>query len=307
MSPMRMPDTPRLCLVGLGNMGLPIGERFRAAGFRVTGYDVSAAARERAHTAGLDVTGSVTEAAGGAEGVVLVLPDSDIVESVLRGPGLLGVLSPGTTVVDMSSSEPLRTQALAGELADRKVRLVDAPVSGGVKGARAGRLTIMAGGSSADVERVTPWLEPLGRIVPTGKVGSGHAVKALNNLLSATHLLATSEAMLAGERLGVDPEVMLSVFNGSSGRSGSTESKFPNFILPGSYDSGFALDLMVKDLRIAIGIAEAAAAPHALAAAAAQLWSEAGQRLGSGADHTEIDRWVRAGEADPPVNRPGSS
>ncbi|MBO0808386.1 MAG: NAD(P)-dependent oxidoreductase [Actinobacteria bacterium] len=302
-----MPDGARLCLVGLGNMGLPIGERFLSAGFRVTGYDVSAAARERAQAAGLGVRGSVTEAAEGADGVVLVLPNSDVVESVLRDPDVLAVLSPGMTVVDMSSSEPLRTQALAGELADRKVRLVDAPVSGGVKGARAGRLTIMAGGSSADLGRVTPWLEPLGRVVPTGKAGSGHAVKALNNLLSATHLLATSEAMLAGERLGVDPEVMLSVFNGSSGRSGSTESKFPNFILPRSFDSGFALQLMVKDLRIAVGVAEAAGAPHALAAATTQMWSEAAQRLGSGADHTEIDRWVRAGEADLPANGPASS
>jgi 3-hydroxyisobutyrate dehydrogenase len=297
-----MPEQARLCLVGLGNMGLPMAERLLRAGFEVVGYDVDSAARRRAQADGVDVEDSVAEAMHSADGVILMLPNSDVVESVLHDPDVAAALRPATTVVDMSSSEPLRTRALAEELAARNVRLVDAPVSGGVKGARAGKLTVMIGGSEDDVTRVTPWLEPLGRVVPTGTVGSGHAVKALNNLLSATHLLATSEAMLAGEKLGLDPEVMLSVFNGSSGRSGSTESKFPSFILPGSFDSGFALRLMVKDMGIAVGIAEAAGVPHGLADTASRLWKEAAQSLDADADHTEIDRWVRAGETGPAVS-----
>jgi len=194
----------------------------------------------------------------------------------------------------MSSSEPLRTRALAEELAADGVRLVDAPVSGGVKGARAGTLTVMLGGTDADVARVRPWLEPMGTVFPTGAVGSGHAMKALNNLLSATHLLATVEVMLTGERLGLDPQVMLSVFNRSSGKSGSTENKFPNFIVPGSYDSGFALRLMVKDMRIALGIAEATGVPHDLATSAVESWAAAADTLEPDADHTEIERWVRS-------------
>jgi 3-hydroxyisobutyrate dehydrogenase len=194
----------------------------------------------------------------------------------------------------MSSSEPLRTRKLAEDLARRKIRFVDAPVSGGVKGAHAGSLTIMAGGPAEDVARVTPWLKPLGQIVPTGDVGSGHAMKALNNLLSATHLLATTEAVLAGERLGLDAETMIAVFNRSSGKSGSTENKFPNFILPKRYDSGFALRLMVKDMRIALGIAEAAHSPHELSGAALLLWEQAERNLPPEADHTEIEQWVRA-------------
>jgi 3-hydroxyisobutyrate dehydrogenase len=291
-------STVALAIIGLGNMGLPMAQRLLEAGFSVSGYDAAAEARERAAAAGIDVADSAAAAVTGAAGVILMLPDSTIVEAVLHDPDLQGALSPGTTVVDMSSSVPQRTRLLAEELAARDIHLVDAPVSGGVKGANAGRLTIMMGGSDAEVARVTPWLEPLGRIVATGAVGSGHAIKALNNLLSATHLLATSEAMLAGESLGLDPLVMLSVFNRSSGKSGSTENKFPNFVLPGTFDSGFALRLMLKDMRIAVGIAEASGVPHGLGTDAVEIWEQAAQELPPDADHTEIARWVRNQRGD---------
>jgi 3-hydroxyisobutyrate dehydrogenase len=282
-----------LAIIGLGNMGLPMAEQLLAAGFSVSGYDAADAARDRAAAAGIDVAASAAAAVAEAVGVILMLPDSTVVEAVLHDADLQAALLPDTTVVDMSSSVPQRTRVLAEELSARDIHLVDAPVSGGVKGAQSGRLTVMVGGSDADVARVTPWLEPLGRIVATGAVGSGHAIKALNNLLSATHLLATSEAMLAGESLGLDPEVMLSVFNGSSGKSGSTENKFPNFVLPGTFDSGFGLRLMLKDMRIAVGIAEASGVPHALGTDAVEIWERAAQELAPDADHTEIARWVR--------------
>lgn len=289
----------RIAVVGLGNMGLPMASRLIDAGFSVAGFDVDQSVLGRATEAGVRAAATTAEAVRDADGVILMLPNSDVVESVLRAAEVRGALSPESTVVDMSSSEPLRTRALAEELSADGVRMVDAPVSGGVKGARAGTLTIMLGGADDDVARVRPWLEPMGTVVPTGEVGSGHAMKALNNLLSATHLLATAEAMLAGERLGLDPGVMLSVFNRSSGKSGSTENKFPNFILSGTYDSGFALRLMLKDMRIALGIAEATGAPHELATTAVELWGAAAGNLEAGADHTEIDRWVRSRLAAP--------
>jgi 3-hydroxyisobutyrate dehydrogenase len=282
-----------LAIIGLGNMGVPMAQRLLGAGFTVSGYDAAAVARDRAAAAGIRVVDSPANAVIGAAGLILMLPDSTIVEAVLHDPGLQDALTPATTVIDMSSSVPARTRALAEELAARGIQLVDAPVSGGVKGAQAGALTVMAGGADAVVARVTPWLEPLGRVVPTGDVGSGHAIKALNNLLSATHLLATSEAMLAGETLGLDPQVMLSVFNGSSGKSGSTENKFPNFILPGTFDSGFALRLLVKDMRIAVDIEEATGVAHALGSDAVKIWERAAADLAPDADHTEIARWVR--------------
>jgi 3-hydroxyisobutyrate dehydrogenase len=193
----------------------------------------------------------------------------------------------------MSSSEPLRTRALAERVAERGVTLVDAPVSGGVSGARAATLTIMVGGPDEAVATLTPLLALMGRVRHVGGVGSGHALKALNNLMSAAHLLASSEAILAGERFGLDPAVMLEAVNGSSGRSGSTENKWPNYVLPETFDSGFTAGLMVKDIRIALGLAEATGAPSALAARTVELWTRAVDQLGPAADHTEIVRWLR--------------
>ena len=157
----------------------------------------------------------------------------------------------------MGSSEPLRTRELAQRAAARGVELIDAPVSGGVRGALAGSLTIMVGGDPAPVARCRPLLETLGRaVLHVGPVGAGHALKALNNLLSATHLLASCEALAIGRRFGLDPQVMLDAINVSTGRCASTERKLPDFVLTGSYDSGFALALMVKDVGIAVALGE---------------------------------------------------
>jgi 3-hydroxyisobutyrate dehydrogenase len=264
-----------IAFVGLGNMGAPMASRLVAAGYDVRGYDPA-----------VTLQCSVPDLSAAVEGaavVILMLPDSGVVESVLGNVALPA----GALVVDMSSCEPLRTRALAATLP-----LLDAPVSGGVARAVAGTLTIMAGGAPADLERVAPILAHLGTVTHTGPVGSGHAVKALNNLLSAIHLYATSAAILAGERFGLDPEVMLAVFNAASGRSGSTEHKWPDFILPGTYDSGFGLRLMLKDMRIAVDLADRVGAPDRLGHLAADLWSRAAAGLDPAADHTEIARWI---------------
>jgi 3-hydroxyisobutyrate dehydrogenase len=186
----------------------------------------------------------------------------------------------------------MSTRAIAGRLAAKDVTLVDAPVSGGVTGAEKGTLTVMTGGPSGAVDRVEPLLDVLGTVVRTGPVGSGHAVKALNNLMSATHLWVTSEAILAGERFGLDPQTMLAVFNRSSGRSGSTENKWPNFILPQTYNSGFTVQLMVKDMRIALDLIQQVGGPHALSSSATQLWATAAEELTASADHTEVARFL---------------
>jgi 3-hydroxyisobutyrate dehydrogenase len=284
--------------VGLGRMGDPMVRRVAAGGVAVRGYDAAAGATEG--LAGIvTAVDSAADAAAGAPVVILMLPDSDVVEKVVDG-GLLDALGDGALLVDMSSSEPLRTRALARRVAERGVTLVDAPVSGGVSGARAGTLTIMVGGPVAAAAALTPLLSLLGRVRHVGDVGAGHALKALNNLMSAAHLLASSEAILAGQRFGLDPAVMLDAVNGSSGRSGSTENKWPNYVLPETYDSGFTAGLMVKDIRIALGLAEATGAPSQLAARTVELWGRAVEQLGPGADHTEIVRWLRrAGEPGP--------
>ncbi len=268
-------------------------KRLVEAGYHVTGFDVSEEARARVERFGVRVVDQLKEAVVHVDVLVLMLPDSNAVEAVLRDPELQAELSKDTVVVDMSSSEPLRTRALAESMARQGIRLSDAPVSGGVAGATDGRLTIMVGGSPEAVEDIRTLLEVLGKVVHAGPVGSGHAVKALNNLLSATHLLSTSEAILAGERFGLDAEMMLAVFNGSSGRSGSTENKWPNFILPESYNSGFGLQLMLKDMRIAVQLATEEGAPCELGKEAVALWTDAARELAPTADHTEIARWLR--------------
>jgi len=286
----RRPGT--VAFVGLGNMGFPMVTRLVDAGFTVNGFDVSPDALARLEGIGAKGHASAAEAAAGADLVILMLPNSAIVSSVVADLTAAKAVTPASVIVDMSSSEPRATRELAESLAGSGLRLVDAPVSGGVKGAVNGTLTIMVGGEDAAVDEAWPALAALGKPLRCGPVGSGHAIKALNNLLSATHLWATSEAMEAGAAFGLDPAVMLEVFNGSSGRSGSTENKWPNFVLPGTYNSGFALGLMLKDVRIALGLAESTGTRTTLSELATQLWAEAAEHLPAGADHTEVARWV---------------
>ncbi|MFC5946871.1 NAD(P)-dependent oxidoreductase [Pseudonocardia lutea] len=276
--------------VGLGRMGRPMAARLAEAGWAVRGFDAGTVEPP----AGVTLVGSAAETAAGADVVVLMLPSSDIVEAVLDG-GLLTALAPGSLLLDMGSSRPLSSRVIAEQVAAQGAAFVDAPVSGGVRGAIHGELTIMAGGAEEDLDRVRPLLDILGRsVVHAGGVGAGHAAKALNNLLSASHLLATSEAVLAGKRFGLDPAVLLQAINGSSGRSGSSEVKWPKFVLPGTYDSGFALALMLKDMKIATELAEAQDSPIAFGRAAVDAWERAAKELPTDADHTEIARWVDA-------------
>jgi 3-hydroxyisobutyrate dehydrogenase len=292
----------RIAFIGLGNMGTPMSRRFIEAGHEVVGSDPADEARARLLDAGGAVADTAAEAARGAHAVVLMLPNSAVVAAVVDEMLAAGTLAEGALVIDMSSSEPLATRALQGTLRERGVRLADAPVSGGVTGAVAGTLTIMLGAEAADRDELHGLLSPLGRVVDCGAVGAGHALKALNNLMSATHLWATSEAMEVGRRFGLDPQVVLDVVNGSSGRSGSTDNKWPNFILPGTYDSGFGLRLMLKDMRIAASLADSLGAPLALGAEAIAHWAEAAEALPADADHTRVAQYI-ASHADDASHR----
>ncbi|MGO2932423.1 NAD(P)-dependent oxidoreductase [Microbacterium sp.] len=282
--------TPTLGFVGLGNMGVPMVANLTAAGFSVLAYDPAPAARQRALGAGAVLASSAAELADRVETMILMLPSSRIVTSVVDE--VIDHLRSGSLVIDMSSSEPIRTRELADKLEARGIRMVDAPVSGGVTGAVAARLTIMVGGDSSIVDEATPILAALGQVVRAGDIGAGHAVKALNNLLSATHLLITAEAVAAGERFGLDPQVMLEIFNGSSGRSASTENKFPNFVIPGTFDSGFGLRLMLKDMLIATQLEKQVGSVGDLSKSAAEVWSRAADDMDAEADHTQIAEWV---------------
>jgi 3-hydroxyisobutyrate dehydrogenase len=209
---------------------------------------------------------------------------------VALGPGgLLETLEAGALVLDMGSSVPRRTVALAEAAAAAGIELADAPVSGGLAKARSGELTAMFGGTPEQLERCTPALEAMTRkVVPMGPVGSGHAMKALNNVMSATGLSIACEVIEVGRRFGLDPELMVEVLNGSTGRNHATETKVRQFVLSESFDSGFLLRLMLKDLRIAADLSGDVGAATPLADVCLQLWSDAAERLPADADQTRI-------------------
>lgn len=287
-----MPE--HVALIGLGNMGSPMSRRLAEGGHVVHGFDVSTDALDHFAGAGGVAHGSVAAAVADTSVVIFMLPNSAIVASVLTELRTAGALSPATTYIDMSSSDPLATRTNAEALAAEGIDFIDAPVSGGVRGAVAGTLTVMVGGPEPVVERVRPVLELLGHVVRIGDVGTGDAMKALNNLVSAVHLWATGEAVVAAQRFGIDPARFIEVLNISSGRSGSSEVKWPKFILSGSYDSGFGAGLMLKDTRIAIGLAEQLGARAVLGEELVERWAAAVAEIGPTADHTEVARWIAA-------------
>jgi 3-hydroxyisobutyrate dehydrogenase len=213
--------------------------------------------------------------------------------------GIATGLQRDSVVIDMSSSAPVGTRELGAVLAGRGVHLVDAPVSGGVKKAMDGTLAIMVGGKLPVIERCRSILDVFGRVFVTGGPGTGHAMKAINNYLSAAHLATAAEGIIAGTRFGIEPKSMVEILNHSSGRSYSTEYKYPQFILPGKFDAGFSLGLMAKDVRLALDLARANGAPHELLQAVADTWNRAEQQLGPRADHTEIVKFLESLVGEP--------
>jgi 3-hydroxyisobutyrate dehydrogenase len=278
--------------IGLGKMGAPMAARLCAAGHGLTVLDAAADA-VASFLAANPATPAKTarELAAGSDIVITMLPTSAIVAQVLQGAdGVLAGLKPNALVIEMSSGVPATTQALAADVARASGVLIDAPVSGGVARALTGELAIMVGGPDDAVARARPILEAMGTsILPTGGVGTAHAMKALNNLVSATGLLISVEALLIGKRVGLDPAVMVDVLNASTGMNNSTQKKLKPFVLSRRFDSGFGLELMVKDLSIALGIARDGGIAAPLSSLTRELWAAA-LAMDVGPDHTEIAR-----------------
>ncbi|MEQ8354433.1 MAG: NAD(P)-dependent oxidoreductase [Kiloniellaceae bacterium] len=290
--------------IGLGQMGRPMAACLIKAGFAVAAFDAAEAARRSFEEAsGVPAAQSAASACRDVAAVITMLPNGAIVREVLygtAGQGGLAAAAPGTVVIDMSSSSPIDTRALARELEPLGFPLVDAPVSGGVKRAVDGSLAIMAGGETGAIDRIRPLLNAMGKsIFPTGPLGSGHAMKALNNYVSAAGLAAAAEAIIIGGRFGLDPEIIVDVLNASTGRNNSTEVKMKQQVLSGGFASGFAMGLMTKDLHTAADIARHIGVAAPLASVCEALWAEAGEKLGAAADHTEIYRYLAELEDTP--------
>jgi 3-hydroxyisobutyrate dehydrogenase len=289
----------RIAFIGLGTMGQPMARRLAEAGHALSLFDIDAALAQRlAQEFGATAAASPVEAARGASIVITMLPSSKEVDATILGvagaPGVVSVLAPGSFVIDMSSSDPMRTRALADAVAKTGSTLVDAPVSGAVRRARDGSLSIMFGGAEAALERLRPVLSAMGtQIFHVGAEGAGHAMKALNNYVSAAGLVAAVEALHVGEKFGIDPAVMTKVFNASTGKNNTTENKVAQFMLSGKYDSGFLLALMAKDVGIAIGLADTLGIDAPLGHVCADLWREAASTSPRTTDHTEMYHLLR--------------
>lgn len=282
----------KVAFIGLGKMGLPMASNLLAKGFTVTGFDLSAQARDEFVTRGGRSADSARAAAAGHKVIITMLPTSAIVMDCLIGSGdAVADVPAGALVIDMSSSVPGDTLKLGAELEKRGISLVDAPVSGGVTRAISGQLAIMAG--SEHVDRALPYLEAMGsRIFRTGKLGSGHVMKVLNNYVSAAGALATMEALILGRDFGLDEELITDILNASTGRNNTTERKVKEFILSKSWASGFEMALMSKDVSIAAALSREMGLNLEMLAETEKAWQQATALLQQGADHTEIYRYV---------------
>ncbi|MYG53329.1 MAG: NAD(P)-dependent oxidoreductase [Rhodospirillaceae bacterium] len=282
--------------VGLGNMGRPMAANLVRAGFETIGYDANPRAAEAfAAETGCPTAPTLAALAEAATVAVTMLPTGAIVRRVLLeeeggalASGLGAGRSGGGLVVDMSSSEPMGTRALGAALADRGVALVDAPVSGGVEKARDGTLAIMIGADdTAAAQRAEPVLRAMGdRLFRAGRLGAGHAAKALNNYAAAAAFTAAAEALIVGEAFGLERETLLTIVNNSTGRSFNSELPMKQEVLPRTFATGFKLGLMAKDVAIAADLAEAVGIDAPLSRDMKTRWAAAGAALGPDADFT---------------------
>lgn len=229
-------ENTRVGLIGIGNMGGPMAGNLLKAGWKVTVYDTDAQkVRSFSAEKGAGAAGTLAELAKNSDVVITMLPDGHIVRRVALGKNadddsLVKGFAKGAVIIDMSSSAPVGTRELGKDLAEQGIALIDAPVSGGVRGAVAATMSIMIGGDKALAERYDELLAAMGKRFHVGTLGSGHAAKVLNNYVSAAGLAAAAEAVLVAERFGIDPQTLINVINASTGRNNSTENKFAQFI-----------------------------------------------------------------------------
>lgn len=289
----------KVAFLGLGAIGRPMAARVAAAGFPLTVWNRTP---ERASSFALEhkakAAASAADAARDADVVVTCLSTSRDVEQVLD-PGVIDALQVGATLLDCTSGDPATSKRIAEKLARKKIAFIDAPVSGGVKGAVEGTLTVMCGGNAKDVERVKPVIDAFGKkVVHCGPIGAGDAVKAMNQALLALTIWGTGEALVALSKAGVSPEVALDVINSSSGRSNASMNLFPERVIGRKFPRTFRLALLDKDARIAAEIMRDERVPAPLTQLAADLCTLAHKELGEEADHVEavqvIEKWAGA-------------
>lgn len=287
---------PAVGFVGLGVMGRPMASHLHKAGYRLALHDVTAATARAlsAELAGSQAFDTPAAVAAHSDIVITMLPNGKVVQEVALGAGgLIEGFRSGGLLLDTSSCEPWLTEETAAALAARGIGMVDAPVSGAQWGAEAAELVFMVGGSEADVSRVKPLLDVMGRAVfHLGPLGCGHAMKCINNCITAMTLENTAEGLVAGKRYGLDPKVMIDVLNESTGGSWITQTHFNQRVFSRSFDDPFKLELMLKDVGIALELARSTATPVPIWGVGQQTWRMADHAAGQGASVSELVRWV---------------
>lgn len=285
---------PIIGFVGTGAMGAPMAHNLIKAGYPLVVYDLSDKAMESLAKAGAEKASSPKELASRSSVVITMLPASPDVEAVVLGPeGVIEGAKSGDILIDMSSSYPTSTKILCERLAVKGIRMLDAPVSGGIKGAREGTLAIMVGGEEKDYEECRPILKAMGQnVYYLGKIGAGHTVKALNNLCSACSMIITSEALLVAKELGLNLQKVIDAINSSTGRSWSSQFKFPAFVLNNKFDSGFSIGLMNKDLETATRLGRELNVPMSVGKMVQQLYNYAVERGAGDECHTAIIKFI---------------
>ena len=285
--------------VGLGQMGGPMSRRLLAAGYGLVVHDVRREAVEALVAEGAEAAGSPAELAERAEVVLVSLPTPQVVRAVALGPE--GLIHGGAirTYVDLSTTGQAVAVEVATALGERGIVTLDAPVSGGVRGATLGTLAVMVAGPAAELERMRALLEVFGRVFHVGeRPGLGQLMKLANNFLSATAIAATAEAVVLGVKGGLDPATMLAVINAGTGRNTASEDKFPRQVLTGKYAAGFTTGLLTKDLGLCAAAADALGVPMPVAAEVYAQWQRAVAELGTDADISRIVALVeRAADA----------
>lgn len=268
----------RVGFIGLGGMGLPMARRVIGGGFPlVTTYHRRREPADELAALGAVVVKSPAEVAAQSDAVITIVPaDAELKETVLGPDGILGAFGPGKVLIDMTTATAATLIELEKALAARGGRVLDAPVSGGTTGAESGALTIMVGGDAALLAEMRPLLETMGKtIFHVGGVGQGKVVKIVNQVMAAANLLAMGEAFALGVRCGADPKVLFDVIKTSSGCSKMLEARMPGFLLEDSFRPGFKLDLMKKDVNLALDSAQALGIPLLFGALASQVFAAA--------------------------------
>jgi len=291
----------RVGFIGIGNMGTPMSANILKAGHELIVYDKDAARSKQFAAAHRCASATSFAELAGVDFMVTMLPTGQIVRDVYlieQDGGLSRYLARDTIAIDMSSSEPNGTRQLGAALSKRGLILLDAPVSGAVPRAQSGTLTIMLGGDDATaIERSKPLLSAMGnRIFETGNLGSGHAMKALNNFVAASSYTAAAEALLIGQRFGLDPTRMLEILNVSTGRNFITEVVMKEHVVDRKFATGFALGLLAKDVKIAADLANEVHQDAPLAQLIKDRWALARDRLGATRDNSEA---ILAWESEP--------